>query len=112
MAERATIETMPLVTGGDGVIRISGTRVSLETVVAAFRDGATPEEIAQQYPSIPLGDLYEVIGYYLRHEAELNGYLKHRLESARQARTANETRWPPDGIRSRLAARRPGEPRD
>lgn len=40
---------MPLVTGGDGVIRISGTCVPLETVIAAFRDGATPGEIAQQY---------------------------------------------------------------
>jgi uncharacterized protein (DUF433 family) len=70
---------MPFVTGGDGVIRVSGTRVALETVIAAFRGGATPEEIAQQYPSIPLGDLYEVIGYYLRHEADLNGYLKGPL---------------------------------
>jgi uncharacterized protein (DUF433 family) len=98
---------MPLVTGGDGVIRISGTRVPLETVIAAFRGGATPEEIAQQYPSIPLGDLYEVIGYYLRHEADLNGYLRDRLQNSEQRRAANETRWAPGGIRSRLLARRP-----
>jgi uncharacterized protein (DUF433 family) len=107
MAERATVETMPLVTGGDGVIRLSGTRVPLETVIAAFRDGATPEEIAQQYPSIPLGDLYEVIGYYLRHEADLSSYLRDRLQNAEQTRTSNETRWVPDGIRARLLARRP-----
>src|SRR5271169_3129938 len=106
MAERATVETMPLVTGGDGVTRISGTRVPLETVIAAFRDGATPEEIAQQYPSIPLGDLYEVIGYYLRHETELSSYLGDRVKNSEQTRTSNETRWTPDGIRSRLLARR------
>ena len=32
----------------------------------SFRDGATPEEIAQQYPSLPLGDIHEVIGYAAR----------------------------------------------
>jgi uncharacterized protein (DUF433 family) len=106
MAERATVETMPLVTGSDGVIRMSGSRVTLGTVIAAFRDGATPEEIAQQYPSIPLGDLYEVIGYYLRHEADLSSYLRDRLRNSEQTRTNNETRWSADGIRSRLLARR------
>ena len=98
---------MPLVSDGDGVIRVSGTRVPLETVIAAFRDGATPEEIAQQYPSIPLGDLYEVIGYYLRHEEDLRTYLKDRLEDSAKTRTSNEKLWAPDDIRSRLLARRP-----
>jgi uncharacterized protein (DUF433 family) len=107
MAERATVEIMPIVTGGDGVIRISGTRVPIETVIAAFRDGATPEEIAQQYPSIPLGDLYEVIEYYLRHEADLSSYLRDRFQNSEQTRSSNEARWAPDGIRSRLLARRP-----
>jgi uncharacterized protein (DUF433 family) len=103
---------MPLVTGGDGVIRISGTRVPIETVIAAFSDGATPEEIGQQYPSIPLGDLYEVIGYYLRHKRDLNSYLKDRLQNSSQTRFSNEARWDPDGIRSRLLTRRPGASHD
>lgn len=36
----------------DGVVRVAGTRVTLDTVVAAFEEGATAEEIAQQYPSL------------------------------------------------------------
>jgi uncharacterized protein (DUF433 family) len=32
--------------------------------VNAFQDGATAEEMAQQYPSVPLADIYSVIGYY------------------------------------------------
>jgi Protein of unknown function (DUF433) len=38
----------PLTTGSDGVVRVTGTRVPLETIVTAFDGGATAEEIAQQ----------------------------------------------------------------
>jgi uncharacterized protein (DUF433 family) len=110
MSEAATIETIPLMTDSDGVIRVSGTRVTLETIVAAFREGATPEEIAQQYPSVPLADIYHVIGYYLRHAAELEPYFAHRLHEAEVARQRNEARWDPEGVRRRLSARRRGEP--
>ena len=45
-------EPIPLTVDSDGVIRVAGTRVTLDSVVLAFLDGATAEEIAQQYPSI------------------------------------------------------------
>jgi uncharacterized protein (DUF433 family) len=67
MAEALTTEPIPLVFGDDGVMRVRGTRVTLETVLSAFADGATAEEIAQRYPSISLADAYQVIGYCLRH---------------------------------------------
>ena len=106
MAEPATLETIPLVTGSDGVIRVSGTRVPLETIVAPFRDGATPEEMAEQYRSVPLADIYHLIGYYLRHAEELEPYLNRRLVEGEQTRRQNEARWKPEGIRQRLLSRR------
>lgn len=51
--------------------RVGGTRVTLDTLVAAFEQGATTEEIAQQYPSPGLADVYSVIGYYLRRRDEV-----------------------------------------
>ena len=56
------------------MIRVEGTRVPLETIIAAFQDGATAEEISQQYPTVSLAACYQVIGYYLRHRAELDIY--------------------------------------
>ena len=106
MAEALISESIPLVTGADGVMRVRGTRVTLETVVAAFAEGATPEEITQQYPSASLADIYQVVGYYLRHSAELEFYLAQRQQQAADTRQANESRWPPEGIRDRLLARR------
>jgi uncharacterized protein (DUF433 family) len=111
MPGRKHLETIVLEMESDGVIRISGTRVPLETVIAAFQDGATPEEIVQQYPSVPLGDLYQVVGYYLSNRAEIERYLETRLSQAKQTKQANETRWKPDGIRERLLSRRRGPSR-
>ena len=103
-----TTEPVPLVFGPDGVMRVAGTRVTLETVLAAFAEGATAEEIAQQYPSISLADAYQVIGYGLLHSSELAPYLAQRRQDSDAARRSNESRWPPDGIRGRLTARRQG----
>src|SRR6266704_1424759 len=98
MAEAQTTESIPLVIGNDGVMRVRGTRVTLETVVAAFAEGATAEEIAQQYPTASLADVYQVIGYYLRHETELEEYFSRRRQSIDETKRVNEYRWPPDGI--------------
>jgi uncharacterized protein (DUF433 family) len=48
-------------TDADGAVRVAGTRVTLDTIVAAFDAGATAEEIAQHYSSISLADVYSVI---------------------------------------------------
>jgi uncharacterized protein (DUF433 family) len=92
----------------DGVIRVSKTRVTLDTIVAAFDEGATAEEIAQQYPTVPLADVYLVIGYYLHRPKEVEGYLSQRKQLAQEIRQQNETRFNPIGIRARLVARQRG----
>ena len=47
-----TLERVPIHTDADDVVRVAGTRVTLDTIVAAFDTGATAEEIAQQYSSV------------------------------------------------------------
>ena len=101
-----TVERVPIRTDADGVVRVAGTRVTLDTIVAAFDTGATAEEIAQQYSSVPLPDVYSVITYYLRHKADVSVYLQRRQEQAAAVREAVERRFPPSGIRERLLARR------
>jgi uncharacterized protein (DUF433 family) len=107
MPTTGTVETIPMSTGADGVIRVSGTRVALDSILLAFNDGATPEEIAQQYPSVPLADIYHLIGYHLRHAVETEAYLRRRRRESQEVRWENEARWSPDGIRQRLLARQP-----
>lgn len=101
-----TTEQIPLHTAADGVTRVAGTRVTLDTVVSAFETGATAEEIVQQYPSLALADVYAVITYYLRHRAEVDAYITQRQDRAVEVRRENERRFDPAGVRERLLARR------
>jgi uncharacterized protein (DUF433 family) len=101
-----TDQPTPLITDADGVVRVGNTRVTLDSVIAAFREGATPETIAQQYPSLALADVYAVISYYLHHRPEVHAYLQQRAQTATQIRQENEARFDPAGIRDRLIARR------
>ena len=101
-----TDQPIPLITHADGVVRVANTRVTLDTVIAAFHEGATPETIAQQYPALALADVYAVIGYYLNHYPEVQAYLQQREQVASQIRQENEARFDPGGVRHRLLARR------
>ncbi len=100
-----TADPLPLVADAQGVVRVARTRVTLDTVVAAFQDGSTAEEIAEQYPSLPLSQVYAVIAYYLDHQVEVDSYLATRERRAQEVRQANERLFSPVGMRSRLLAR-------
>jgi uncharacterized protein (DUF433 family) len=100
------LEPAPIEADAHGVVRVAKTRVTLDTVVAAFLEGCTPEEIAEQYPSLQLPDIYLVIGYYLRHQNEVHAYLTERQHQTDAIRQEAEQRFNPVGIRDRLLARR------
>jgi uncharacterized protein (DUF433 family) len=106
MIRLSATEVMPLEVDPHGTVRVGKTRVTLDTVIAAFVDGATPEEIVQQYPSLHLADVYHVIGYYLRRPSEIDAYLQQRRAQADAVRQQNEARFDPHGVRDRLLARR------
>ena len=57
----------------DGVIRVANTRVTFDSVVGAFLERATAEEIAQQYPTVELAGIYAIIGCSLRRESGHKG---------------------------------------
>ena len=99
-------EPIPLEADADGIVRVGGTRVTLDTVVAAFKEGATAEEVVYQYPSLDLVDVYAVIAYYLQRHPEVEAYLRRRQSQANEARKQNEAQFDPHGIRERLLARR------
>ena len=101
-----TIATIPLSMDQSGVLRVGDTRVSLDSVIYAFQDGATPEEIVQQFTTLDLADVYSVIGYYLQNTAEVQEYLQRRTAERAELKKEIEARFDPSGIRDRLLARR------
>jgi uncharacterized protein (DUF433 family) len=96
------VEAPPLSNDPDGVVRVAETRVTLDTVVAAFVTGATAEEIAQQFLSVSLADIYQVIGYYLRRPSPVEGCLQQRRARPGVARADNERRFDPVGVCARV----------
>lgn len=61
----------------DGGYWVSGTRVSLDSVVTAFQQGFSADTIARDcFPILTLEQVYGSIAYYLAHRAEIDAYLK------------------------------------
>lgn len=104
-------ETIPLHEDEFGTIRVAGTRITLELVAKAFHQGGTPEQIADQYPSLALPDVYAVVTWMLRHPGELAEYLVRRQGESHETRARVEEVCPPGGLRARLLARAAGESR-
>lgn len=101
-----TTAAVPLSTDQAGVLRVNGTRVSLDSVIFAFNEGSTPEEIAQQYTTLNLADIYAVISYYLQNHDEVAEYLQSRKTQRAELKKEVESRFDPQGIRDRLLARK------
>ena len=105
MASPVVADPVPLSTDAHGVLRVAGTRVTLDTVISAYKAGDTPEQIAQDYSSLETADIYAAIAYYLRHRGEVDAYLERRRDRARSVREEFEERFPPDGVKERLQDR-------
>ena len=105
MALLAKTEPVPLREDADGVIRVGGTRVTLDTVLTAYMHGSTPEQIAQDYSALEIADIYAVIAYYLRHREQVEEYLERRHRTAEAVRERFRARFPAEGLRERLEER-------
>ena len=66
---------VPLRTAEGGVVRIGDSRISLDSVVYDYKNGATAEQIAFNFPTLDLADIHAVIAWYLRHREEVEQYL-------------------------------------
>ena len=88
---------------------ISGTRVSLDSLVYAFLDGQTAESIAQAFPVLSLEQAYGAITFYLAHRGEIDRYLKaQRRDFEAQRQSAREK--DPMFYQKLAAARRSAQP--
>lgn len=97
---------VPLHLDSEGVVRVGGTRVTLDTVIGAFHRGATAEEIVQDYSSLRLEDVYSTIAFYLHNRPEVDAYLEEQRRKGEEIQRQIETRSDPAEFRKRLLSRR------
>ncbi len=83
-------------------IRLKGTRIGVETILYDFIHRArTPEEIAQEYRSVTLEQVYATILYYLHNQEAMSAYVADWIEWGRQRRQEQELNPPPVVVRLR-----------
>ncbi len=68
-------DPVPLHVDPSGTIRVAGTRLTLESLLAVHQQGKTPEETVECFSGITLGDVYAVLAYSEYHRAEVDAYL-------------------------------------
>jgi uncharacterized protein (DUF433 family) len=106
MADLNMTQSVPLARGEDGIFRITGSRVTLDSIVHQFKSGATAEQIQEDFPSISLTDIYSVIAYYLQHTETVQDYLKEQAQTAKETRREVEKNLETRELRERLKRRR------
>jgi uncharacterized protein (DUF433 family) len=100
------VVSIPLETNQQGVIRVKGTRVSLDSILHAYyNEGATAEEIVLRFPTCTLENIYTIISWALNNPDFVSEYLA--LQAARRDQLEEEIKqkYPPNGLRERLLSR-------
>jgi uncharacterized protein (DUF433 family) len=80
----------------DGTIRLHGSRVTLDTLIAAFKRGDTPVEIHEGFPSLRLSQIHNVIAWYLSNQVDADNYLNERAAQSEAFRQLVKSR--PDHV--------------
>jgi uncharacterized protein (DUF433 family) len=76
----------------DNAYRITGTRVSLDSIVYDYLSGLSPEGIAENFDSLSLEQVYGAITYYLSHRQEVDRHLmSNRVEFEGLRKNARES---------------------
>jgi uncharacterized protein (DUF433 family) len=89
---------------GNGGLYVTGTRISLDSVVYAFNGGAAPESILRSFPHLgSLLNVYGAITYYLENKVAVDEYLSARERQYEELRSRQDL---PEGLKDRIEAAR------
>lgn len=90
-----------------GEILLSGHGITLYGIVRRYQEGCVAEALAEEFPSLPLALLREILAFYLANQTEVDAYVEAcRQEIERQAaarsrspgREELQRRWEAKGL--------------
>lgn len=99
--KRTTEMTRDYAEQRNGVYYLIGTRITLDSLVDAFREGASPETIRDDFPSLTLAQVYGALAFYLEHQAGISQYLLTRQQ--RWQAMEQQATPPANNLEERLA---------
>lgn len=84
----------------NGGYYLTGSRISLESLIWVFLQGASPETLVEEFPTLTLEQVYGAITFYLANRAEIDGYLAQTEELREEAQRSQIPL--PEPLRERL----------
>lgn len=72
----------------NGGYYISGTRVSLDSVVQCFNEGLSPEAIVEEFDTLTLAQVFGALAFYLESQPAIDAYRilqRQRFEAMRRS---------------------------
>lgn len=103
------MQTMEYVRERDGELYVAGTRVTLRSVIEDWKQGRAPEQVTEDYPSVPLAAVYGAIALYLERRAEFDQRFASNDAEYERLRAASHAADPAfhAHLRARIAQVRP-----
>lgn len=96
---------VPLAQSVDGDLCVTGTRISLEMIIADYKSGKNAELIASSYPTLELADVYGVLAYYHSHRSEVERYLAEQDKVRQELHAKIERDFPQEGLAATIKQR-------
>lgn len=106
MTALAPPQPIPIAVSDHGVWHVEGSRVTVDSIINEFRRGATPEQIQDDFPSLPLAKIYALIGWFLSHTDEIDAYMARQEQTAAAAREESAKSGGQIELRAKLRAAR------
>lgn len=97
--------TLPLTTNEKGVVYVEGSRIPIDFVIYEYLEGATAEDIVQNYPSLSLSAIHAILSYYLTHRSEVDTYIAQQEQLAEAKYLEIKERSQQKDLRQRLLSR-------
>lgn len=84
-------EADPLFQDEYGRVRVKGSRVTLDTLIANFKNGYKPKQIQDGFPTLSLEQINGVIEWYRNHRSVADAYLKEQYAAGEKLRKEIES---------------------
>jgi uncharacterized protein (DUF433 family) len=94
-----------VITDEHGVMRVAGTRVMVDSVLAGWQEGQSPESIRESYPSLNLEQVYGAITFIIAHPNEIAAYVRKQDEVWAKFKAECDANPPPVVLRLRALQR-------
>ena len=104
LLEPFVAEAVPLAADSGGGYLMRNTRIPFDTVIYAYLDGASPEQIVSSYDTLALADVYAAVAYYWRNKDRVHEYLAARQKASVEKQHEDAARFPGNGAWERLQA--------